>query len=79
MEPDGVSGVEWVEGKARYIGDGVYAAPHPESAGTLVLRTDREIPHVIVLEPQLLRDMARAMRHFFPDMRIEGFAYEDSP
>ena len=77
MEPGGVTDVEWVEGKARYIGDGVYAAPHPALPATLVLRTDREIPHVIALVPQVLRDLARAMRHFFPDMRIEGFTYDD--
>ena len=80
MESDGVTEAEWVEGKARYIGDGVYvAALHLREPGTLVLRTDRETPHVIVLEPQVLEGLARALRHFFTDVRIEGFAYEDSP
>lgn len=78
MTPDGISGVEWTDQNARYIGDGVYAAPSPVLPNTLILRTDRGFtPHVIALEPEVLRDMARALRAFYPDLRIEGFAYPE--
>ena len=76
MTPDGISGVQWTSENARYIGDGVYAAPSPVLNHTLILRTDRGFtPHVIALEPEVLRDMATSLRAFYPDLRIEGFAY----
>ena len=84
MGPDGVTSVEWVDGKARHLGYGVYAAPSPNEPNTIILRTDRgndiakpAVPHVIALEKDELAELAKYLRVCFPDLRIKGFAYDN--
>ena len=73
--PDNISGLDWTE--STHIGDGVYA--RSDDRGHVWLRTDRGlIPHVIALDYQTLKGLARYLYQHFPDETTDIFGPPNS-